>query len=77
MNVKTIADSTGVVVEVDVSGVGLLEDHFTHHRYPFTFDKVKGYFGQDLAKAGLVRGAEVKFDIDDGYIKLVEVLPVR
>jgi len=74
MSVKLEPSSTGVVLQVDVSGVGLIEDHVTHRKYPFTFDTVKGYFGQELTRVGIVRGAEVKFDTDDGIIKLVEVV---
>lgn len=74
MTVKSELTSTGVVLQVDVSGVGLIEDHMTRRKYPFTFDTVKGYFGQELTSAGIVRGAEVKFDADDGVIKIVKVV---
>lgn len=73
----TIPTSTGVVVQVDSSGVGLIEENTTHLKYPFTFDTVKGYYGQTLSTAGLVRGSEVKFDKDNGIIKLVEVVRTR
>ena len=77
MDSKVISTSTGVVLQVDVSGVGLIEADSTHRKYPFTFDTVKGYFGQPLAAAGLVRGNRVKFDEDDGIIKLVEVVETK
>ncbi|MEK7246439.1 MAG: hypothetical protein AAB223_10525 [Pseudomonadota bacterium] len=83
MDTKTIpasisaGESTGVVVRVDGSGVGLIEADSTHRKYPFTFDTVKGYFGQPLAAAGLVRGSKVKFDEHDGIVKLVEVVGTK
>lgn len=73
----TIPTSTGVVLRVDVSGVGLIEADSTHHKYPFTFDTVKGYYGQSLATAGLVRGTKVRFGEDNGIIKLVEVVETK
>jgi hypothetical protein len=74
MDSKVASTSTGVVVQVDVSGVGLIEADSTHHRYPFTFDTVKGFYGQPLTDAGIVRGRKVRFDESAGIIKLVEVL---
>lgn len=73
MDTKTIPSSTGVVTQVDVSGVGLIEDDSTHHKYPFTFDTVKGYFGQPLSTAGLEPGAPVKFHVEGGIIKFVVI----
>ncbi|MBM3582204.1 MAG: hypothetical protein FJX37_09610 [Alphaproteobacteria bacterium] len=80
MGIKTIpastsvGESTGVVIQVDVSGVGLIEADSTHRKYPFTFDTVKGYYGQPLAAAGLTRGSKVKFDETDGIVKFVEII---
>ncbi|MBM3565273.1 MAG: hypothetical protein FJX42_04070 [Alphaproteobacteria bacterium] len=73
----TIPTSTGVVVQVDSSGVGLIEEDSTHSKYPFTFDTVKGYFGQSNTAAGLVRGTAVKFDAANGIVRLVEVVKTR
>ena len=77
MDSKMISTSTGVVIQVDVSGVGLIEADSTHDKYPFTFDTVKGYVGQPLLNAGLVRGSKVRFASTDGIINLVEVVQTK
>jgi hypothetical protein len=77
MDSKVALTSTGVVVQVDVSGVGLIEADSTHRKYPFTFDTVKGFYGQPLTDAGIVRGRKVRFDERDGIVKLVEVVQTK
>ena len=63
----------GTIIQVDVSGVGLIDDE-THVKHPFTFDSVKGYFGQPMVEAGLLRGKRVSFSRDDRGVNFVEIV---
>lgn len=64
--------SHGTIKQIDASGVGLLEDDETFRKYPFTFDCIKGYYGQPIRKTGIVPGAHVKFYTFNDIVKFVE-----
>ena len=66
-------EHSGVLVDVDVSGVGVVEDDESHVKYVFTFDKVKGYVGQSLGAAGLKAGRRVTFVADEDFVEVLEV----
>lgn len=62
---------TGVLVHVDVSGVGIIEERSSQKQYGFTFDKVPGYHGQPAEKIGLRQGKTIKFTADGELIQSV------
>ncbi len=52
----------GTVVRVDRSGLGVISTGGT--QYPFTFDKLEGYRGEQPWEYGLREGCSVKFSVD-------------
>ena len=64
----------GILVQVDVSGVGVIEECTSHNKFAFTFDKVKGYFGQSLAECGLMPGNRVNFFANEKRVESLEVV---
>ena len=65
---------TGILLQVDVSGVGVIEEFVSHNKFAFTFDKVKGYFGQSLSECGLRPGTRVNFVANEQRVESLEVV---
>ncbi len=64
----------GILVQVDVSGVGVIEESGSKNKFAFTFDKVKGYFGQSLSECGLMPGTRVNFVANEQRVESLEVI---
>lgn len=62
---------SGVLVWVDSTGVGIIEESSSQKQYGFTFDKVPGYRGQPAEKIGLQPGKTIEFTADGESIKSV------
>ena len=54
----------GVVVHVNVSGLGVVKDSGSDTHYSFTFDKIRGYRGERPKEIGLREGKHLVFYVD-------------
>lgn len=61
----------GEVVGLDRLGLGFIRYGVT--TFPFTFDKLEGYRGQQPREFGLHEGCLVRFTVVDGSINSVKV----
>jgi hypothetical protein len=64
--------SRGKIIRIEDYGLGFVEREGSSDRYPFTFDKIRGYGGQPLSSLGLHVGSKVNFLLDHGTV--LEVL---
>jgi DNA-directed RNA polymerase subunit RPC12/RpoP len=80
---KTIAETheglEGRVLNVSKDGLGFVEDLETSRRYPFTFDKIEGYKGENLGELevmGIAPGAYVRFIPTYDRILVTKIYPL-
>ena len=66
----------GLIVSVDAGGVAIVESTESHKQYPFNFDRISNYGGQQAREIGLRKGRRVRFftSADDSIIA-VEIIP--
>jgi hypothetical protein len=65
----------GKVVRVTKQGLAYLSTGSGSERrdFPFTFDKIRKYRGQDAREIGLREGVRVRFSEKDGLVESVEI----
>jgi hypothetical protein len=65
----------GKVVRVTKQGLAYLSTGSGSERrdFPFTFDKIRRYRGQEAREIGLREGVEVRFSEKDGLVESVEI----
>jgi hypothetical protein len=71
---QTMDQYQGTIVQVNsTAGFGYLLSADSKKRYPFTFDKVKEYGGEEADEFGLCEGRAVTYYLDQRGVRLIEL----
>lgn len=68
-------DHEGVVLRLTEYGLGVVEDNASREQFTFTFDKIRGYRGEEPKELGLHVGSRIWFSatVDTGVIVSVRL----